>query len=726
MLLAGTPDRRVGPRLGFFLYGMLALIAQLLCLQELLIVFSGHELFLGFSLGAWMGWVGVGSFLARRLPAQQLRLAVVGFIPLLVANLVVIRLSKCLFGFGMLVGLIPMLLFTVVLLAPIGLAVGALFSWGYEYAQARATYSLGSAYFWDALGTACGGVLYSWLIAGRLSPEWAIVCLAVPVAVLSACLVSQQWKRIAVVLTTIAVALLFAASPLPRFVRQLQWRGYTLIAERLSRYSHLALARTGSLVSLFENGVISSHFPDPAAYEELVHWPLLAHPSPHRVLVIGGAATGTLTEILKHPVAQVDYVELDPAIVQLLEPVFTTPDRAALDDPRVRLFHLDGRRFLATIQEHYDVILLRLPEPLNAQINRLYTREAFSMVREHLAPGGLFAFTIPSSENYLSPETIYFNASLYQTLKAAFPTVELVAGDPLLVLASVGAVDLRPAVLIHRYEQRSLRTREVVPSYFPIKLDDARRAALLHQLRLVHLSLINRDFSPVCYASAWRVWLAKFVSPIYFLGSLALLVLVVMVLRVVWRRRAVLVRLPGPAALFVLGFAGIVCETVLLLAFQALNGYVYWQLGSLFAAFMLGLASGSAIAVRSLSQLGEAQVHWWLRGLLVVTGCESLGLAWILPIFQRLPIHVPWLVLFGFLLAVTGLWLGLAFPLASRTLSVTSPSRLAGSLYAADLWGASLGAVLTSACFVPLLGFIPTVSLTGLMLLLAAWRLPAP
>lgn len=713
---------RVAAAFAFFVYGACALIAQLLCLRELLIVFAGYELFLGFSLAAWMAWVGMGSWLVRSRSSVRLGALVGGSIPLLITNLMAIRLTKCVFGFGMLIGLLPMLILTVVCLAPIGLVVGALFTWGCERSSARGGCGVGEAYLWETLGAAFGGILYSALLVVRLSPEWTVVALTVPVALVAWALLNGRRRFIAI--GVLAASILFAASHVPSWTRRLQWRGYQLLAERTSRYSHLVLAKTGSLTSLFENGVISAHFPDPAAYEELVHWPLLAHPSPRRILLIGGGATGTLTEILKHSVTQVDSVELDPEVVRLLTPVLTAVDRAALSDPRVHLIHQDGRRFLAPAGQRYDAILLRLPEPLNAQINRLYTLEAFYAIRDHLAPSGLFAFTIPSSENYLSPDTLYFNASLYRTLKAAFATVELVAGDPLLLLASPDAIRLDPEILIRRYLQRGLRTHEVVPSYFPIKLDQQRRVGLLSELTSMRAPALNRDFLPICYAAGVRVWLSKFVSPAYFLGILALVALAAFALRALWRRGAALTHAPGPTALVFLGCAGIVYETVLLLAFQAIHGYVYWQLGFLFAAFMFGLAAGSWLSVRRLSATTPQTARRWLQALLIATGLEGLLLAWILPAFQRLPMSLPWLVPFCLLLLMTGCWLGLAFPLASHLSSSQDTARVAGTLYAADLWGAALGALFTGAILVPMIGLLATVGITGILLLVAAWLLP--
>ncbi len=712
--------------IGFFLYGAIALSAQLLCLQELLLLSAGHELFLGCSLAAWMTWVGAGSWLARRCPAQRLGIVLAGAMPILILSVIFIRLGKGMFGFGMVAGLVPSLILSIVLLIPAGLVMGALFGLGYAWCRARSAWSLGAAYLWDALGTAVGGLGYSLVLAGRAAPERILVLAALGVAGMAYAMRARRARLVAIL--SVGVSLWFALSPLPRLTRTWQWRGYALLAERTSRYSHLALAQTGSLISVFDNGLISAHFPDPPAYEALAHWPLLAHPSPRRVLIIGGASTGALAELLKHPVERIDYVELDPALIRMVGPSLSPADRAALKDARVRLLHVDGRRWLLTTAQAYDVILLNLPEPRNAQVNRLYTLEAFRLIRRHLAPQGLLAFAVPSSENYLSAETAYFNASLYQTLRAAFPSVDLVPGDPLLLLAGTQEVRLNPQALAARYAQRGLATREIVPPAFPILLDASRRDAMVERLSSIRASVLNRDFIPVCYAYAWRVWLAKFVSPLYFLGMIAGIALLLVGARLMWRRRACLTSRPGAAAVCALGAAGMAYETILLLAFQSIHGYLYWQLGSLFAAFMLGLALGSWGAARWCSATSTSAVSRVLRRLLVAAALEGAALVVFLPVAQHLSLRVPAALVFGAWLLLTGVWLGCAFPLAGRLAPTeeSDTSSTAGLLYAADLWGAAGGALVTSAVLVPLIGFLPTLALTGFVLLIVAWRLPVP
>src|SRR3989338_1881766 len=189
----------------FLLYGIIALVSQLLLLQELVIVFSGHELFLGFSLAAWMGWVGAGSWIARRPKWNRLALILAGLIPFILFNLILIRLSKLLFGFGMLIGLLPMLALTILLLAPIGIAIGLIFTLGCAWSHDRYQFPLGWAYFYETLGAALGGILYSWLAAGRLPPEWTLFFISVATAVLLTLVVPARKKRLTPILVILTI-----------------------------------------------------------------------------------------------------------------------------------------------------------------------------------------------------------------------------------------------------------------------------------------------------------------------------------------------------------------------------------------------------------------------------------------------------------------------------------------------------------------------------------------
>jgi hypothetical protein len=120
------------------------------------------------------------------------------------------------------------------------------------------------------------------------------------------------------------------------------------------------------------------------------HIPLLLHPDPRHVLQICFGVGNSLASVLQYPVERVDAVELSPGVIEAAR-YFRATNRDSIEDPRVRLWIDDGRNFLLTSRERYDVIRLDPPELHTAGIVNLYTREFYELARDHLAPGGIFS-----------------------------------------------------------------------------------------------------------------------------------------------------------------------------------------------------------------------------------------------------------------------------------------------------------------------------------------------
>jgi spermidine synthase len=104
---------------------------------------------------------------------------------------------------------------------------------------------------------------------------------------------------------------------------------------------------------------------DEFVYHEMIaHVPLLAHPAPRRVLVIGGGDGGTVRECLKHPtVEHVRLVEIDALVVDACREHIPLC-AGCLDDPRVQVTVADGVAFVREIAERYDVVLVDSTDPI--------------------------------------------------------------------------------------------------------------------------------------------------------------------------------------------------------------------------------------------------------------------------------------------------------------------------------------------------------------------------
>jgi spermidine synthase len=125
-------------------------------------------------------------------------------------------------------------------------------------------------------------------------------------------------------------------------------------------------------------------------YERMGHLPLLLHPDPKHVLVVGSATGGLAASAVPHPVERIGLVEIVPEVHELAAEYFAASNRGVHGDPRTRLITEDGRNHLRAAGERYDVIIEDLYVPRRPSAAAMYTREHYRDVRDHLTEDGIF------------------------------------------------------------------------------------------------------------------------------------------------------------------------------------------------------------------------------------------------------------------------------------------------------------------------------------------------
>lgn len=166
----------------------------------------------------------------------------------------------------------------------------------------------------------------------------------------------------------------------------------------------------------------------------MAHFPLLLNPRPEKALLICLGVGNTGSAIASHDtIRQIDVVELNEKIFETA-PEFASIHRDFHLDPRVRFIHDDGRNFLNITDETYDLITSEPPPPLAAGVYRLYSREYYRKVREHLAPKGFMTQWLPLF--LMTPEAVEAAVSTFVDvfphafLFTGFGTDFILAGSP--------------------------------------------------------------------------------------------------------------------------------------------------------------------------------------------------------------------------------------------------------------------------------------------------------
>jgi len=159
---------------------------------------------------------------------------------------------------------------------------------------------------------------------------------------------------------------------------------------------------------------------DEFIYHEMIsHVPLSVHPSPKRVLVIGGGDGGTVREIVKHPkVEKVTLVEIDKMVVDICKEYFPDVSRE-FSNPKVEVLYDDGARFVAETGNEYDIIIVDSSDPIGpAEV--LFQKPFHQNIHDRLAHDGILISQTESP--FYNQDTI---RKVFKNLKTIFPVAEL-------------------------------------------------------------------------------------------------------------------------------------------------------------------------------------------------------------------------------------------------------------------------------------------------------------
>jgi len=670
--------------------GMTSIASQIIILRDFVSVFQGNELVIGVVLAGWMALTGGGALLARRhagvaarrsFPAAALITA--GALPPVVVALLR-ALRALVLPPGAAAGILHAFAAAALLLAPSCILSGFLFvALAGRYAPQGPRDAASFVYTWESLGSVAGGILFNIVLGALLDTFQALfVLLLVDCAVafvLAQAAHARAARAAAIAVGASGLALLLGGT-MDAATRAFLHRGETIVWLRDTPYGNLTVTQRDGQTNFFENETPMFSTNDVTSAEEAVHYCLAQRGGPRTVLMIGGGITGATAEVLKYPVERVDVAEINPWIVTVGRTLTRT-----LDEPRVHVIEGDPRMYVRRAQRNYDAVLVNLPDPATAQINRFFTAEFFRDCRGIMTDSAVVSLSLLGATEYQGAEARRLSASVYAALGRAFPHILIVPGERNYYLASAAPLSIGVAALVGR---RGIPTEYVNRFYIDDSLLAGRSALLAAMIDTA--APPNRDFHPVAYYRQLDYWLSYVgFDPVPWLAGAALVLLLA-----AGRFSAV------AGGIFAGGFTAAAIEMVLLVSFQALCGSLYQVTGILITAFMAGLACGAWIRDRVVR--GSPRRAFITAQFALAAGCVALPpvLLWL----QRStfsPFTVGAVVSAAALAA--GMTGGLEFTLAAR-LRHDAAGDAAGELYGLDLAGSAIGALAVSVYLIPLLG----------------------
>ncbi len=682
--------------LGFF-----TMAVQVLLIREITTVFQGNEVMMAWTLAAWMFLTGLGSWLGRSYrkasisPVLTRLFILMAFLPPL--TVLAMNAGKNLFFLpGTLVNPVWFIIALLVLLTPLCLLSGYTFALLVKAGE-KGKHRFALIYALETAGSLIGGVAVSFLLIRWLSVMESLLITSLPVlGVLWGFRKEKQLLSALVFVVTLLI--LFFVFPLDLKIKSLLFGNQEVMATYETPYGNITVCANGDEKTIFENGSALFTTGDAVVSEEFVHYAMLQHPAPQEVLLISGDLYAMSAAVFKYPgISRLDYVEINPGLTELVSRYRGTPT-----DDRIVTIPGDGRRFIQKSSDSWDVIIVAVPDPSSLQLNRYYTESFMASLTQRLKPEGVVIYGVSSSGNYLSPEKIKTEASLYHTLSQYLKHTIIIPGERDYFIASDGPLSARPGELS---VFRGIGGNYVNADYMDDNSLQSRGEKILQEIK--GTSGTNTDLKPLPVFFHTLRYFSQFMGRNYFLLVIPLVVLLIFILRMN----------PVTAGMFVTGLTASSTEILLIFWFQVAFGNLYSAIGIIFALFMGGLAMGSAAGDRY--RTGRSH---FLAGQLMLAGYMLLlPLIWRPGLGSSSPVLL-WLIFIPALL-IPSFLSGFQFVTTTRNYPSGEP-RAAASVYAADLWGSALGALVITTLLVPLTGvFGSCFIIAGLNLLVAGLNL---
>jgi spermidine synthase len=611
-----------------FAAGFSSAAVQILLIREYLSIFSGNELVIGVIFALWMIFAALGSLAGSRmdLPDQKILNGI--YIASVLLGILGIRAVRLLFDPGEVIA--PWIIPLIVVLTQ----SDAAFFGGLVYGRISRIRIGDGLYRLENAGALAGlifvsfGILLHWSNGLLISSSLALFAVYAFIS---------DHRRIKESIVLAITSLTLIAGFLYIDPVSMQWK-YSSDMDSIN-YGYngeIAVKYTASdTLTMLNNSLYRTKMSLPSI-EQAVHIPVAMHNGQiHRALVIGNM--GHIQELKKYDGVSIECIENEPILA------CGSCTYCAIEDLKT--------------DSLYDIVLLGSTMPTTAQSGRFFTEYFFKKMRLLAGESGVFSFSLPFGENFISADENALKNILIRTLKKAFKQVMVIPGSGYTFVASDKQL-IWPVKI-------SVTTR-YLENYTMISIDSVRVAGAN---RDDGKKEINTSSKPVALYFTQRQWLGLFdVSFIYAAGFFILLGFIAILM------------IPASAQAFSIGSTGLITgiySIAILIIFQFSFGALYAKMSILMVALTAGFAAGSFIRKFPFSD--------------VVIGIYAVSSLLILINTPNIP-EVLFMVLSC----------GMGFLAAAQF--VTRKPDSWSRLYAADLAGGVIGMMLGSTVLIPYFG----------------------
>lgn len=203
-----------------------------------------------------------------------------------------------------------------------------------------------------------------------------------------------------------------------------------ILYEATSPFQHVMVVDSydfGNMLVL--DGAVQTTDMDGFIYNEMIaHIPLTHHPSPKRVLIIGGGDCGVVQEVSKYPhVEHIDMVEIDELVVEACQ-TYMPKTAGSSFDSRVNFIFTDGVEYARQKADGYDVIIVDSSDPVGPAV-QLFELDFYRNLHRALNEDGIMVCQSQSPifqqdimrQSYERISSLFQQTALYTAVVPSYP-----------------------------------------------------------------------------------------------------------------------------------------------------------------------------------------------------------------------------------------------------------------------------------------------------------------
>lgn len=685
--------------------GASSMLTQLVMLREFLSIFHGNELVMGITLAIWLILTASGALLFRIIPFSPFKFytgyilqVFLSLIP--VASLLFLRYARSTWFYsGASVDLTDIVLLSTLSIMPYCLISGYLFPAIADIlCQSTQNNAIPKAYYLDTFGAVLAGAVFSFVLIYYLS-HIQILCIAGLVITLISIEYSKFYKLksqlyIVSLITTVFLLWMIHINP-DKISKQHFYKNQNILFSKETPYGNITITKTNEQINFFENGSLLFTSNNTIENEETVHYTMIQHHNPKKILLIGGGVSGVLLEIRKYPIEKIDYVEINPKIIETGQ--FFTSNIPNCN--KIQIIEEDAKSYIKNTNKKYDVAIIHLSAPHNLSSNRYYTYEFFKLLKTKLNTNGIASIALQGNTNYLSAANTYLFGSIYHAIRKNFIQINIFTGFNNYFVMSDNTLTFD---ITSKTINKKIENKYVNEYYTDKRLLENKHSQIVELIK--YFRIYNSDMHPVSAYFQLTQWLSKFKirenTITIFIIVIILGILAVLILSNI-----------NKSSIFASGFSSLSLEIIYLLIFQTIYGYIYNMLGIIITIYMFGIGLGvyfcnQIFKIITLRTIQRLHIYLFIYALI------TPAILFLLNKYQ-FGTFLTYLIILGFT-ADIAIVTGMLFT-ANSMLYKAPIKKNAANLYGFDLLGAASGAILITSLLLPLFGFVKVCIFIGLL-----------